>query len=181
MALYSTQTLEIKLNPNDDGTLNSDSRVYIADMIQEIPQSISKDAMSIALPGADYRDNILMGMSGMESDVSLNCFVHKDGTDRADGTFTNTDCAQGDNFTEDSGNYKVVTVQEQLQYLRRVMFDPGFDATWMIDTPDVASGDIKPFDNIEVFVEGMDISWMNTDSPSWRVIRVDLRVGSGIS
>lgn len=191
MTYYKTRPLLITLDPGGD------ERRFICDMIQDVPQTISKDAISMAMPGADYRKNILMGLSGMESDISINFYVQDDGTDRADGTLQSGDCDQmisgtdGQNFWHD-GEWKVITVPEQLHYLRRVIFDPSFDGKWELTNPgagDLTNWDqydfkeiagVKPFNNLEVFVENTDLTWMNRESPKWRICRIDLIVGEGI-
>lgn len=188
---YDTKTLEITLSPGDD------ERKFVCDMVQDIAQEFSKDSTSMALPGSDYRKNILMGLSGMESNITINFYIHDDGTDKSDGTLEDGDCSQmysegdGDddtdhNFWHDSdgdGNYdyEVVTVEEQMHYLRRVIFDPGFTATWELNCPDDEWEGLKPFDNLEVFVSNVDYSWMNRDSPKWRICRLEAVVGSGVS
>ncbi len=149
----SLDKLRITLEPN------SEAYEYEIYPVFGLSHSSTKDALSIALPGQGARDNILMGLSGMEADLSIDFAIHDDGTDRANGSYTST----------------IVTIPEQINYLLYTIHDPSFDAKWHLDHP---TGDL--FTDEEVFIETIDIPYLQSDTEKWLEARIDLRIGKSI-
>jgi hypothetical protein len=139
-------------------TLNG-SQSYRISMIQRIDLRSRKDAFSIAPPGLAASENILLGLSGMEADITIQFRLHDDGTDKADGTAAST----------------VTTIEEQIQYIEDVIHDPGFDAAWTLDhlTGNAFAGD-------EVFLEEFTTAVLDRESPKWRDATLSLRRGGSI-
>lgn len=150
-------TLERLLLTLDPGT--ADAREYEITMIDTVDVSSTKEAFSISPPGLSARENILLGISGMQADLSVNFAAHDDGTDKARGTHTST----------------VVTVEEQLRYLEDVMHAPDFSASWQLDHLTGAA-----FDADSVFVENVEVTPISQQSPKWRPTRLRLRRGSSV-
>ena len=144
-------------------TQTTDGYEYTFVPLQGVDESQTKDAVSIAPPGRPASENILLGISGMEGDITINFAVHNDGTDKANGT------AAGLGFTNDT----VVTLEEQRRYLREHIHAPGFDVSWTL-THDTGAA----FDGDEVFVENIDIPTLQRDSPKWYQSSMRLRRGS---
>lgn len=140
-------------------TLKSEGYEYEMYPILNVSQNTSKDAMSIALPGQSPRDNILMGLSGMESNISIDFVIYNDGTDKANGSYSST----------------IVTLSEQIDYLFYTIHDPAFDAKWELNHSD---GDM--FNNEEVSLEKIDIPYLQSDTEKWLEARMDLRIGKSI-
>ena len=128
-------------------------------MIQPIDLRSRKDAFSIAPPGLAASENILLGLSGMEADITIRFQIHDDGTDKADGTAAST----------------VTTIEEQINYIEDVIHDPGFEAGWELDH---LTG--NAFNNDEVFLEEFSTAVLDRESPKWREATLQLRRGGSI-
>ncbi len=150
----SLEKLRLTLNPGE-----TDERQYSIYPVQNVDIRSRKDAFSIAPPGLSARDNILLGVSGMQADITIRCTIHDDGTDRANGTYTSD----------------VTTVQEQIRYLEDVIHSPDFAATWELDHENGSA-----FNSDEVFVESIEPTVFNVDSPKWRECRIGLRRGGSV-
>jgi len=144
-------------------TLTGDGYEYTFVPLQGVDESQRKDAVSIAPPGRPASENILLGLSGMEGEITINFAVWDNGEDRANGT------APVGDFPNDT----VVTLEEQRRYLREFIHDPGFDASWTLDHDTGAA-----FDGDAVFVEEITIPTLQQDSPKWYRSSVRLRRGS---
>lgn len=144
-------------------TLAGDGYEYTFVPLAGVSESQRKDAVSIAPPGRPASENILLGLSGMQGEITINFAIHDDGTDRANGT------APAGEFTNDT----VVTLEEQRRWLREFIHDPGFEASWSL-THDTGAA----FDGDAVFVEEIDIPTLQRESPKWYRASVRLRRGS---
>ena len=145
--------------------LTSEGYEYQISVIQEGEEDQTKDAVSIAPPGLPPEDNILLGISGMQNDITTRFVIHDDGTDKANGT------AAGLGFTNDT----VVSVNEQRRYLLDHIQDASFDAAWTLthDTGAIFNGD-------SVFVENINIPFLVSASPKWVEARLRLRRGGSV-
>jgi len=148
------EQLTLTLNPGD-----ADERQYTVDIIDTVELSSTKEAFSIAPPGLASSENILLGVSGMQADITVTWNIHDDGTDKANGTHTS----------------QVVTVEEQLTYLEDVMHAPDFAATWELDHATGAA-----FNDDDVFVESIDPTVISNQSPKWKPATMRLRRGGSI-
>lgn len=148
------EKLRLTLNPGESG-----ERSYDIYPIETTDGSQTKDALSIAPPGLPPSGNILLGVSGMQADITINATAWNDGEDRANGTHTST----------------VVTVDEQIDYLRNTIHAPDFSASWELDH---LTGGM--FDDDEVFVEGVDPTYISRESPKWKPVTIRLRRGSSV-
>jgi hypothetical protein len=154
------ETLRLTLNP---GTV--DERQYDIYPVQDTSGRQRKEATSIAPPGTPPSSNILLGVSGMQGDITIQATAWDDGSDRANGT------APTGVFTNDT----VVTVEEQITYLEEYIHAPDFSATWELDHTTGAM-----FDNDEVFVESVDPTYIDQQSPKWKSVRISLRRGGSV-
>lgn len=146
---------------------------YDITMIDGIDDSQRKDAVSIAPPGLPPRDNILLGVSGMNADVSVGWWIHNDGTDKSNGTAANEP-----DFPVDT----VETLNEQIVWLRDFVHAPAFDVSWtltQIGGPR-AQETVLVYDNEPVFVESLDLPTIQNDSPKWLAATMGLRFGDSV-
>lgn len=150
------EQLRLKLDADNSGTVDNTYDIY---PIDEVTLSSSKDAFSIAPPGLAASENILLGLSGMQADITIQANIWNDGSDRANGTYTST----------------VVTTEEQNEYLEDVMQDPGFSAAWQLDHLTGAA-----FNDDEVFVESVEPTLISQENPKWKPIRIRLRRGGSV-
>jgi len=148
------EQLTLTLNPGD-----ADERQYTVDMIDTVELSSTKEAFSIAPPGLAASENILLGVSGMQADITVTWNIHDDGTDKANGTYTS----------------QVVTVEEQISYLEDEIHAPDFAATWELDHATGAA-----FNDDDVFVESIDPTIISNQSPKWKPATMRLRRGGSI-
>ena len=149
-----TEKLNLTLNPGE-----ASERQYEIDMIQSVDISSTKEAFSIAPPGLAASENILLGVSGMNADITIQWNVHDNGTDKANGTAATT----------------IETVTEQTTYLEDEIHAPDFSAGWQLDH---ATG--SAFNDDPVFVETIDITPISFDSPKWKPATMRLRRGQSI-
>jgi len=147
------ETLRLTLNPS------AESYSYDVTMIDTVDLDSRKEAFSIAAPGLSAAENVLLGVSGMQADISLNFSIHNDGTDKANGSYTS----------------QVVTQEEQITYLEDVIHAPDFNASWQLDH---VTGDA--FNDDEVFVENVAPTVISQGSPKWKPCRIRLRRGQSI-
>lgn len=142
-------------------TLNPDSDAYEYQitMIERMGAPTRKNAYSVAPPGLSPSENIFLGVSGMEGDIAVDFAIHDDGTDKANGSFTSS----------------VVTVEEQISYLRETIHAPDFSASWQL-THDTGS----LFDAEPVFVETVDPVLISQQSQLWKPCRIQFRQGVSI-
>ena len=159
--------LTISLNPD------SDNLQYRVSMIQSVGGPQTKEALSIAPPGAAPRENILLGVSGMQADVTVRWMIHDDGTDKADGTATGV---------SGFGSDTVVTLNEQIVWLRDHIHDPSFSASWEISHTQGprSSETVSLYDGDGVFIERVDTPDIVRESPKWLEARMALRRGQSI-
>lgn len=148
------EKFKLTLNPN------SDDYQYLIYPIIDVRQNMSKDAVSIALPGQSARNNILMGLSGMESEITINFYIHDDGTDRANGSYSD----------------EIKSLSDQVDYLLYTIYDSDFDSAWELDD---VNGDL--YDSEDVYLDEIDIPVLPQDSPKWLEARMRLIIGESIS
>lgn len=151
------QKLRLKLDRDGDGTIDRTYDIY--PVTGDVEISSQKDAMSIAPPGLSARENILLGVSGMQADISIPFAVWDDGVDRANGTHSST----------------VTTLTEQNRYLEDVMHAPDFSAGWKLDHLNGGS-----FNDDDVFVETVDVTAMSLDNRKWKPAQLRLRRGKSV-
>lgn len=148
--------LKLSLNPS------SDNYQYIISQIVSVDDRQDKDAMSIALPGQSYKNNILLGITGQEAKIDITFNIHNDGTDKANGSYTST----------------VTTINEQIEYLKDVIQDPSFTASWQLDK--IQGSNVYNYSSLEVFQTQIRIPTASRDSPKWRECIMSLTVGEGV-
>jgi hypothetical protein len=132
---------------------------YVISMIETVDLRSSKDAFSIAPPGLAASENILLGISGMNADITVNFRIHDDGTDKSDGTAPTS----------------ITSIEDQIRWLEDTIQDPAFDATWELDH---LTG--NAFENDEVFFEELSTTPISRESPRWRQATISLRRGGSV-
>lgn len=151
------EKLSLKLDSNGDGTVNREYQIY--PITGDLSISSNKQAFSIAPPGLPARDNILLGVSGMEADIEIPFAVWDNGDDKANGTHTST----------------VVSVTEQTRYLEETMHAPDFAAGWQLDH---LTGDA--FNDDDVFLESIDLTPISLQNRKWKPATMRLRRGGSV-
>ena len=145
------ERLTLTLNPGD-----ADEREYEITILETVDEQQTKEAFSISTPGASAAQNVFIGISGKQADISITFHIHDDGTDKANGTHTST----------------VVTVEEQIEYVRDVIQSPAFSASWQLNHETGSK-----FSNDEVFFEEFDVPLIERQSPRWKRAMIRLRRG----
>jgi len=148
------EKLTLTLNPGESG-----ERQYQIYPVQNVDINSRKDAFSVAPPGLSSSENILLGISGMQADITLSFTIWDDGTDRSNGTYTES----------------VETVHEQIRYLEDVIHAPDFDASWELDHDTGIA-----FNDDEVFLESVEPTVFDADSGKWKPCRMTLRRGGSV-
>jgi hypothetical protein len=150
------EKLRLKLDSDGDGTTDKSYDIY---PIEEVTIRSRKDAFSIAPPGLAARENILLGVSGMEADIEIQAFVWDDGTDRANGTHTSA----------------VTSVEDQITYLEDEIHAPDFAASWELDHLNGSA-----FNDDDVFVESVEPTVLSAQNRKWKPVRIGLRRGGSV-
>jgi len=132
---------------------------YIISMIDTVDLRSTKEAFSIAPPGLSASENILLGISGMNADITVRFRIHDDGSDKSDGTAPSS----------------ITTIEDQITWLEDTIQSPAFDATWELDH---LTGDA--FANDEVFFEEFSTTPISRESPKWREATISLRRGGSV-
>ena len=132
---------------------------YVISMIETVDLRSSKDAFSIAPPGLAASENILLGISGMNADITVNFRIHDDGTDKSDGTAPTS----------------ITSIEDQIRWLEDTIQDPAFDATWELDH---LTG--NAVENDEVFFEELSTTPISRESPRCRQATISLRRGGSV-
>jgi hypothetical protein len=159
------EELQLTATADFDNDNTDENREYDIYPIQTVDLTSRKDAFSIAPPGLAAKENILLGVSGMQADIEIQATVWDDGTDRANGT------APTGVFTNDT----VVTVAEQIQWLEEYIHAPDFGVAWTLDHLTGAA-----FNDDEVFVEEVSPTIFDVDSPKWKPVTIRLRRGGSV-
>jgi len=146
-------------------TLTTEGYDYLIYPIRDVDERQTKDAFSLSPPGRAASENILLGIQGQQSDITINFALNDDGSDKADGT------APAGEFTDDT----VVTIAEQRRYLREFIHDPGFDAAHEL-THETG----EEFTSDDVYLEQLTIPTLEQDSPKWHDASIALRRGGSI-
>jgi len=150
------EKLRLKLDADADDTIDNTYDIY---PLQTVDIQSRKEAFSIAPPGLAANDNILLGVSGMQADITIQGQIWDDGTDRANGTAASA----------------VTTVEEQATYLEDTMHAPDFAASWQLDH---LTG--SAFNDDEVFVENIEVTPISRSAPKWKPLRLRLRRGGSV-
>jgi len=132
---------------------------YLISMIQTVDLRSTKEALSIAPPGLAASENILLGVSGMNADITITFSLHDDGTDKSNGTAATP----------------ITTIEEQIEWIEDSIQDPAFDATWTLDH---LTG--NAFNSDAVFFEEFSTTPISRESPRWRQSTITLRRGGSV-
>lgn len=140
-------------------TLTTQGYEYDIYPIQSVDPTQRKNATSISVPGQAPKKNVLLGISGMEENITISFTIYDDGSDRANTTYTSD----------------VITVEDQITYLRDEMHEPSFSAKWELDH---LTGSV--YSDRPVFFEEFSTSVISNDSPKWKSATIRLRTGSSV-
>lgn len=169
-------TLDTLRLTRTDVTTNDDPWSYDIRMIDRIEPRQTKEAVSIAPPGMRARENILLGVSGQQADITITFLAMDDGTDLANGTVTNTESSDFDDVPYASFEDNTVeTLLEQYRWLMDFIHSGDFGATWVLDD---VEGDF--YDDDDVYVETVDTPFYVREQPRTPQWRIDLRFGETV-
>lgn len=153
MSVSDLEKLRLTYNPG------SDNLQYDIYPIQTVDISSRKEAFSLAPPGLAASENILLGISGMQADIQIECTLWDSGQDRSNGTAATT----------------IETPEEQATYLEDEIHAPDFAASWTLDHTTGSA-----FNDDDVFVETIEPTVLSNDSPKWKPCRISLRRGQSV-
>lgn len=138
---------------------NSNGLEYYAYPLR--PSNINQDkpTTSISLPGQGPRENIHLGVQGMQRTVNINFYIWEDGEDRSNGTHSEP----------------VVTVGEQIEYLMEYFHDPSFDVNWTIEQDN--SYDSKVLTEFDAHLENIRVPIFQPDNVKWVEAVMQFEVG----
>lgn len=119
---------------------NVDGYEYEMKLVQRLGHQMRKPSTNISVPGGNPEDATIMAVQGQTRTYNLRFIIFNDGTDRSngtvpdDGTFADTD---GD------GTVDVITVNDQITWLRDYIFKYGLGIDYTIVGFNVDSGGVK--------------------------------------
>ena len=150
--------------PLDELRIEEQTNGYQYDIhyIQGVDPTQTKEAVSIAPPGQSAKNNILLGLTGQQADISIRFRAVDDGRDKSNGT-----------VPADAPYSTVKTIDQQRRYLETYLHDPAFTAEWKLTD---LNG--NHYDGDLVFIERIRTPVMQVDNrkmPEWTI---DLRRGS---
>jgi hypothetical protein len=173
MSVSNLEKLRLTLNPGD-----ADERQFDIYPLQTIDISSRKSAVSISPPDLPAYQNILLGISGQQADISIDCQLWADGADRSNGTAPTSTVVGIDEAGADityTFDGTVTSVEDQAVYLEHVIHASDFDATWRLDH---LTG--NAFQDNQVFVETVDPTVISQQQPKWKPCRLSLRRGGSV-
>jgi len=155
MSIAELEKLTLTYNPG------SDNLEYTMYPVSEVDEDQQKPAFSVSPPGVSARDNVLLGIQGQTADIPIEFVIYDDGTDRANGTYSST----------------VVTVGEQINYLRDEMHAPTFSAEWTLDHDTGGQFSTQIYENDSVYLERLNLPTLSESDRAWKRARMRLRRG----
>ena len=133
----------------------SRNNIYTMYPINSIDDSLEKPTISMSLPGTSYSENPLMGLEGQESSITVDFTIWDNGEDRG------------------SGN-NIISVSDQLDYLKNTIFEPDFDAKWELslyyleDEPDEhANRNYRLYEKEQVLIDSHNLPVVTETSFKW--------------
>lgn len=159
----SLDELRITSNPNSSPTYT-----YIIGMVDEVTDTLEKPATTFTLPGESYKNNQLMGISGMENEIKIYWRMYNDGsTDYSNGTYTNA-----------SYGTTINTIVEQVDWFKNYVYGENFSDTWYLtDSKEIYGPTTTPSSGLECHITNLDIPTYSNESPKWRDCMITVTVG----
>lgn len=107
---------------------------YLFKAINSLSDRIFQEAMSIPFVSTTPENTILYRFGGQQEEYSISFYIYDDGVDAAGGTApTNSDFSNG----------TVITVQEQIVWLKKYLFNDDFDTVFTFTQDKYVSGGIN--------------------------------------
>lgn len=100
-------------------TNNLNSRQFLFETISPVTNTKRQPLTAIPLPNADSSSTLLFRLFGQEESVQFSFAITTTTVDRANGTAPSGDFPSG-----------VLTIDDQIKYLRDYIFTADFDASW---------------------------------------------------
>lgn len=149
------------------------SNYYNIDYIKDVTDRQQRPSTSISPPGQNYKNNIVMSLSGQKADIEISFAIKNDGEDK-------TLNESGSN-THPSGN-SVVTVREQIIYIKDVIQSSNIGASHTLaDEKEIYGSLSDPSNGLNVNFENFEVPTYSKDSPKWKEARMELQVGEVIA
>ncbi|MDD3492261.1 MAG: hypothetical protein PHZ19_02030 [Candidatus Thermoplasmatota archaeon] len=134
-------------------TYGATTRRYNLRLVQTAPDRQTLPNTSIGMPGGDATKNICIAIQGMENTLDVTFIMTDNGTDKSNGTH----------------GTPVVSLLEQIDYLKNVIHYPAIGTTWKLYNDVYTSG-------LEVVLEEIFIDWA-ASSPRGIPVTLRMKVG----
>jgi hypothetical protein len=102
------------------------NRRYNLSIISDFSYTHSQQTMDFPLPEAKAEENLLFRFDGQVLEIVFTFAIIDDGTDKSHGTHTS----------------EVVTITEQLEYLKDYIFTPEYNTYWTLTDNEEFSGGV---------------------------------------
>ena len=146
---------------------------YNMDYILKVTDRQEKPGSSMSPPGQNYKNNIIMALGGQMADIEVSFVIANGGDDKS--------VDESGNNTHPSGD-TVVTVKEQIQYLKDVMQSYKIGSSWTLADEDGFYGSLSdPTNGLNVSFQNLEVPTYDNNSPRWREARMELQVGEVIA
>lgn len=99
--------------------LNSPNYRFIFKAIAPIVNRVSQTVLPISLVNSKPQNNVLFRFTGQQEEYNVSFFIFNEGNDLSNGTAPAGDFPTG-----------VITVDEQIDWLKNFIFNEDFDAKW---------------------------------------------------
>lgn len=106
--------------------LTSPSRRYLFRIIAPLRNAKSQPVSAIPFVNQSAQNNALFRFSGQTEEYSFSFAIYDDGSDTSDGTHSST----------------VITIAQQIDYLKNTIFSQDFDAVWTLTNDRFASSGV---------------------------------------
>ena len=150
----------------------TDNYEYYMYPIKNVSYEQEKNYFDLRIPGQSAEKTRLMGLSGMGGTIKLDMRIYNDGEDRANGTAPQDTVYFDD--TDGDGTDDVITVTEQITYLKEYMHDPDLNTQFILI---FENGNSYYGGLIQCVVEKIRPTLFSVGQEKWKECRMDLLVG----
>ena len=151
---------------------DTDGFEYYMYPVKNVRYEQEKSYFDLRIPGESAEKTKLMGLSGMGGTIKVDMRIYNDGEDRANGT-----APQGTIYFDDTDGDDVddvITVTEQVTYLREYMHDEDLNTQYTLV---FENGNSYFGGSIPCVVEKITPTLFSEDQEKWKECRMNLLVG----
>jgi len=120
--------MKLLADTDNDGTAEYEFQLKL---VRSVDLSSKQESTTLPLPGQSADSSLVQAFQGESEEFTIQVILYNDGTDKAngtapqDGTYSDITDTNADGTSQSSGVEDVTTLQEQVDFLRNYIKDPG--------------------------------------------------------